>query len=245
MECMRGKKSMEISALDLARYLNGYHQVWLDLGTGDGRFVQHVARTQPDCFVIGVDACRENLREQSRKAWPNALYVVANAQALPRELHGLAGQITVNFPWGSLLEELLAGEPGLLNGLAATALPGARLDVRLNAGALAEAGWSFEEGGAQVRRVLRTNGFDVRPLVPLTAHDLRVLPTTWAKRLAFGRDPRAVYLGSSWQGSMRARSTRVQRDDLTGMVNDAQPQRLRLHDLDGAAQPQDAVARVL
>jgi hypothetical protein len=28
----------------------------------------------------------------------------------------------------------------------------------------------------------------------LTAGDLKAFPTSWAKRLAFGRDPRAVHL---------------------------------------------------
>ena len=40
--------------------------------------------------VVGVDAYRENLRKASRRAPDNALYNVANALALPRELGGMA-----------------------------------------------------------------------------------------------------------------------------------------------------------
>jgi hypothetical protein len=81
-----------------------------------------------------------------------------------------------------------------MDGLALIARPRAGLDVRLNAGALAEAGWRLEEGVDRVRDVLAVNGFAVRPPITLTAGELKALPTTWAKRLAFGRDPRAMYL---------------------------------------------------
>jgi hypothetical protein len=145
-------------------------------------------------FVIGIDACRENLVEVSRRSSSNALFVIANAQALPHELHAIAAHITINFPWGSLLEGLLTNDSALMASLAAVMRPNAALEVRLNGGALAEAGWSLEQGADRVHEVLTDNGFSLRQNVVLRAHDLKSFPTTWAKRLAFGRDPRAVYL---------------------------------------------------
>ena len=59
-------------------------------------------------------ACRENLREHSQAKLPNMLFVIASAQDLPRELNGLISHITINFPWGSLLESLLTGDPMLM-----------------------------------------------------------------------------------------------------------------------------------
>jgi 16S rRNA (adenine(1408)-N(1))-methyltransferase len=191
MECIRGKTSAGIDATGLAA---GYDDVLIDVGTGDGRYVMHVARTRPSWFAVGVDACRENLRKASRRAPANALYVIANALALPKELAGMASKVTINFPWGSLLVGLLDGEPGLLEGLLAIARPGAALEVRLNAGALADAGYTLESGGARVRRALHEGGFDAGDLLRLDARDLRRCHTTWAKRLAYGRDPRAVCL---------------------------------------------------
>lgn len=197
MECIRGKTSAEIDADRLAAGVASYDDVLVDVGTGDGRYVLHVARTRPTWFVVGVDACRDNLRKASRKAPANALYVIANAFALPEEeLGGIASKVTINFPWGSLLAGLLDGEPVLLEGLLAIVRPGAELEVRLNAGALAEAGYTLESGGARVRRALREGGFDVGGLVRLDARELRRCRTTWAKRLAYGRDPRAVCLGA-------------------------------------------------
>jgi len=171
----------------------GYSDVLIDVGTGDGRYVLHVARTRPTWFAVGVDACRDNLRKAaSRKAPPNALYVIANALALPGELDGMASKLTINFPWGSLLTGLLNGNPMLLEGLLAVARPGAELEIRLNAGALSDAGYTLESGAARVRQALQSGGFDVGDLVRLYARELRQCRTTWAKRLAYGRDPRAV-----------------------------------------------------
>jgi 16S rRNA (adenine(1408)-N(1))-methyltransferase len=171
--------------------------VLVDVGTGDGRFVRSAALADPGVFAIGLDACREPLWRAARTAPPNALYVIANALALPRELDGRATHLTINFPWGSLLAGLLEGDPALPAlpaRLAASARPGAALDVRLNAGALAEAGRTLEDGGAAVRAALQRAGFALRPPVALGPGDLRACPTTWAHRLAFGRDPRALWL---------------------------------------------------
>jgi 16S rRNA (adenine(1408)-N(1))-methyltransferase len=155
VECMRGKTSAGIDADWLAAGVAGYGDVLIDVGTGDGRYVLHVARTCPTWFAIGMDASRENLRRASRKAPPNALYVIANALSMPRELGGMASEVTINFPWGSLLMGLLDGDPMLLEGLRAIARPGAALEIRLNAGALAESGYTLEDGSARVRRALQ------------------------------------------------------------------------------------------
>ena len=51
---------------EFGRLLAGYNHISLDLGTGDGRYVRTLAERHPERFSIGVDACRENLREHSR-----------------------------------------------------------------------------------------------------------------------------------------------------------------------------------
>jgi hypothetical protein len=206
VECIRGRTSAEIDADVLAAGVAGYDNVLVDVGTGDGRYVLHVARACPTWFAIGMDACRDNLRTASRKAPPNALYVIANALALPEEeLGGMASKVTINFPWGSLLTGLLDGDPMLLEGLLTIARPGATLEVRLNPGALSEAGYTLESGGAWVRRALHEGGFDVGDLVRQDARELRQCPTTWAKRLAYGRDPRAVFLRAMLASDAKSR----------------------------------------
>jgi 16S rRNA (adenine(1408)-N(1))-methyltransferase len=218
VEYIRGKTSAEIDADGLAARVAGYGEVLIDVGTGDGRYVLHVARTRPTCFAIGVDACRDNLRKVSRKAPPNALYVIANALALPGELSGMASKVTINFPWGSLLTGPLDGEPMLLEGLLAIARPGAALEVSLNRGALAESGYTLENGSTRVRRALREGGFDVGELLWLDARELRQCHTTWAKRLAYGRDPRVVRLRAMLAGDA---GTRVDAYMANGALHEA------------------------
>lgn len=185
MEIIRGKKTS---------FLNGcsMQSVHVDLGTGDGRFVQHLAQQNPSHYFIGVDSCRENLRKTSHRAPENTLFVIANAEMLPPELDGLAAHITINFPWGSLLTGLLNNHAGLMDGL--HRMLSGTLEIRLNGGALAEAGWSLEDGTGQICDVLMMNGFKVARPAMLSAEALKSYPTTWAKRLAFGRDPRAVLI---------------------------------------------------
>ena len=197
MEIIRGKMSLEMDAGTLSTSISGCRRVLIDLGTGDGRFVRYLAEANPDAFVIGVDACRENLREASRRNQGNALFVIANARSLPAELYGLATQVTINFPWGSLLQGLLEAEPGLMAGLSAVSQPGALLEVRLNAGALAEAGYSLEKGTALVWDNLLAHGFGLRVPAKLDVQSLRGYPTTWSRRLAVGRDPRSVALSGT------------------------------------------------
>ena len=194
METIRGKASLNLDLTDLYARLANYDRIMLDLGTGDGKFAFCHADNFPNHFVIGVDSCRENLHEHSRAKLPNLLYIIASAQSLPHELHGLVSHITINFPWGSLLESLLNGDDRLLHGLDSVVSSSAALDVRLNGGALIEQGWSLEDGAEQIRETLVCASWRVGKPVMMDAHALRNFPSTWGKRLAFGRDPRAVEL---------------------------------------------------
>jgi methyltransferase family protein len=192
METIRGKTSHELNFSGLRERLASYNQVLLDLGTGDGRYVRYLAEHHPRWFVIGVDTCRENLHKHSRAKLPNALFIIAAAQDLPHELRGLSSHLTINFPWGSLLDGLLTADPALMGGLASVSGCVASLDIRLNGGALAEAGTTLEAGAGKIRDNLFRSGWPVKDPVTMDSCALRTFPSTWASRLAFGRDPRAM-----------------------------------------------------
>jgi 16S rRNA (adenine(1408)-N(1))-methyltransferase len=194
MYTVHGKVTVPVEATTFAAHIARYSNILVDLGTGDGRFARHTAQAHPDWLVIGVDACREQLHTNPRRALPNLLFVIANAYTLPPELFGLATRLTINFPWGSLLAGLVAGDRSLLSGIRALVQPGATVDVALNGGALAEAGSTLEEGAPLVRVALEQAGFVVQPPVVMDAAALRAWPSTWAHRLAFGRDPRGSLL---------------------------------------------------
>ena len=194
METIRGKTSHELDCNGLAERIADYKHILLDLGTGDGRYVCCRAEQHQDRFFIGLDACRENLRANSRIKLPNALFVIASAQALPQELKGLASHVTINFPWGSLLESLLSSEGSLVSQLQYITRPFAELDIHLNAEALVTEGWPLESGADQIEGVMNAGGWRIKSRSWMDARVLRSFPTTWAKRLAFGRDPRAIHL---------------------------------------------------
>jgi len=194
METMRGKLSLELDLDEFVDRLKKYQRVLLDLGTGDGRYVRYLADRNPDAFIIGVDSCRENLAEHSRAKLNNMLFVIAQAQELPHELHGLVSRISINFPWGSLLESLLHNDPLLLNGLSSIARPGTEMEIYLNAGALTEAGTSLNAGAERIHENMERHGWKLCVPNTLDAHALKDFPSTWARRLAVGRDPRSVQI---------------------------------------------------
>lgn len=195
METICGTQSLSIERAALAERLSAYREIAVDLGTGDGRFVRQLARREPDCLVIGIDLCRENLREVSRRAPNNALYLIADALALPAELAGVATHISINFAWGSLLQSLLRADLGLYDGLRRLAVSSdAWLDIKLNERALAVAGWSLDAGERQLRANLCEAGFPLESFAVLDRAALRDCQTSWAKRIAHGDDVRAWHL---------------------------------------------------
>ena len=194
METIQGKKSLAIDFNNWKDRLTTYARTLLDLGTGDGRYARSLAVSHPDWFVVGVDSCRENMHEHSRAKLPNLLFVIASAQKLPCEFSGLFSHITINFPWGSLLESLLAGDPQLMSGIKSISRPHALLRLRLNGGALVEAGKTLEAGTDRIFYNLLQAGWQLEHPVMLDSSTLKKFPSTWAKRLAFGRDPRAMML---------------------------------------------------
>jgi 16S rRNA (adenine(1408)-N(1))-methyltransferase len=159
------------------------------------------AAARPDLLVVGVDANAAAMAQASRRAaapsrrggLPNALFVVAAAEALPAELDGLADAVTVHFPWGSLLRGLLGADPAVMAGLTRVMRPGATLSLLLSS--------TDRDRGAGVAplqepavRALAAAyagwGLAVTKARPATAADVAAAHSTWGKRLgAGGRRP--------------------------------------------------------
>jgi 16S rRNA (adenine(1408)-N(1))-methyltransferase len=156
------------------------------------------AAAHPDRLVLGIDPVAAAMAESSRRAalparrggLPNAVFVVAAAEALPPELCGAAACLTVNLPWGSLLRGALALDRGAASGIAALSAPGGRVELLL-----APAERDRLAGDVDVRaRVAgslaadwRALGLELVDAGPATAHDLASRRTTWGRRLALER----------------------------------------------------------
>jgi hypothetical protein len=83
-------------------------------------------------------------------------------------------------------------------GLKSIARSTTSIDLRLNGGAMAETATTLEAGAEKIYNNLLQSGWNIESPATMDAKDLRRFPTTWAKRLAFGRDPRAIILSGTF-----------------------------------------------
>jgi 16S rRNA (adenine(1408)-N(1))-methyltransferase len=139
-----------------------------------------------------VEAATRAARKPSRGGAPNARFIVAAVETLPPELAATADLVTVQFPWGSLLQGIVRGEAAIVCQLAGLLKPIANAELRLLISVAARDGAlglaALEADGTD--RIVRSFGeaglipIDVRPA---TADDLTAARSSWAKRLAIAR----------------------------------------------------------
>jgi 16S rRNA (adenine(1408)-N(1))-methyltransferase len=183
----------------------------MDIGTGDGRFVTAHAAKHPDKFFIGIDANVKALERPSMKATrkpakgglPNVMFVQAAVEDLPEEFAGVADEIHIHFPWGSLLRAVATGDGEVLRSLRDLGAPGCLLEVVI--------GIDPERGRTEIDRL------GVPLLTPVTLHsylipkyisagfeyvearvigrdEWKVLETSWARKLSVGTDRTVTYI---------------------------------------------------
>jgi 16S rRNA (adenine(1408)-N(1))-methyltransferase len=155
------------------------------------------AAAQPDRLVVGVDANAAGMATASRRAaarpsrggLPNALFVVAAAEALPAELDGVAGLVTVHFPWGSLLRGLLGADPAIMSGLTRVLRPGATLQLLVSSTVRDRGAGAAPIQAATLDTLAEsyaTWGLAVTRLRPATVADVAAAHSSWGKRLGAG-----------------------------------------------------------
>jgi 16S rRNA (adenine(1408)-N(1))-methyltransferase len=174
--------------------------VVIDVGTGDGLFISQNARQNPDKFFIGLDANASALvklsekihRKPAKGGLANALFVQSAVEDLPCELDGIASEVHVNFPWGSLLPAVAAGEHDSLKNLRRICAPEAELKIFMS--------FDPERDRAAIERLelpsiseifLKTvlapryqaAGFNVLESTVLPVSEWPDLCTSWAQRL--------------------------------------------------------------
>lgn len=162
------------------------------------------ARREPDALVLGLDAAAAAMAGTSLRAarpvrkggLPNALFVVAAAERPPRELLGLAGEVTITMPWGSLLRGALALDDACeaASGIALLVAPGGVVRVLLSIdprdGLALPALEEVAAGELPAR--WRTHGLTLTAFEPADTATIAASGSSWARRLAAGRD-RAVW----------------------------------------------------
>ena len=115
-----------------------FGHVLVDVGAGDGGYVLHRARTEPTTFAIAIDASPDALANGAwrakRACLANVAFLVEGVERLPRELTSIADEVTVHFPWGSLLRGLVDGSSAIVGPITGLMKDGAELRVLLSAG---------------------------------------------------------------------------------------------------------------
>jgi 16S rRNA (adenine(1408)-N(1))-methyltransferase len=185
--------------------------VIVDIGTGDGHFVYRCARQNPDRFYVGIDASASALKKISEKVCrkpakgglPNLLFVQAAVEELPSELDGVADEVHVHFPWGSLLRAVALGDAAVLRNLRRICAPGAWLEViigldperdrtELERLGLVPLSATFLEATLKPR--YEAAGFEVCEAGVLSPSEWPRLQTAWAQRLGGSGRRSLIYL---------------------------------------------------
>jgi 16S rRNA (adenine(1408)-N(1))-methyltransferase len=171
--------------------------VTIDIGTGDGRAVLARGSLEARTLAIGIDANAAAMRESSQRAarraaksgLPNVLFLVAAAESLPRELGGLAAEVTVAFPWGSLLRGCLGRDPAVAGAIASLVAPDGELELLLapsQRDGLPDLPTEHRDVVAAVTASFAPLGLAVVDARSATDRDLLSSHSTWAKRLTRG-----------------------------------------------------------
>ena len=185
--------------------------VIIDIGTGDGRFVYRSARQNPNKLYIGIDPNARPLEKISEKIHrkpkkggaPNVLFIQAAVEDLPSELNGVANEVHVHFPWGSLLRAVATGDTAVLENLRRICTPGALLEIvigldpardqteidRLDLPPL-----SIEFIDTQLAPKYRAAGFETIERGIIAASEWPEFNTSWAKRLHGNEQRHITYL---------------------------------------------------
>jgi 16S rRNA (adenine(1408)-N(1))-methyltransferase len=182
--------------------------VIIDIGTGDGRFVYQSARRNPNKFYIGIDPNTRPLEKISEKIHrkpdkggaPNVLFIQSAIEDLPEELNGVANEVHVHFPWGSLLRGVATGDVALLCNLRRLCAEDAFVEVVIGIDPVRDKS-ELERLGVQpltievIDSVLVANymsaGFEIFERGIIAASQWPALETSWARRLQ-GNEQRPI-----------------------------------------------------
>jgi 16S rRNA (adenine(1408)-N(1))-methyltransferase len=185
--------------------------VTFDIGTGDGHFVYRSARSHPTQFFVGIDPNTRPLQKISQKIYrkpakggaPNALFIQASVENLPEELNGIANEVHVHFPWGSLLRVVALGDLNELEGIRRVCTTNAILKLTI--------GLDMQRDSAEIQRLgllplspdflsgqlhdrYLAARFEIIEQSCIPPADWPASGTSWAKRLKDGHTRKLTHL---------------------------------------------------
>jgi 16S rRNA (adenine(1408)-N(1))-methyltransferase len=200
-----GRKVTKLDPAAVRARASEFEHVLVDVGTGVGNALLRRARREPGTFFIGVDAAADNLREASDRAQRqparggvgNLVFVVAAANDLPGDLAGIADEVTVVLPWGSLLQVVLLPDPVFVSRLQALLKPKGTVEMLVSVGESDVGAGSIDFDETRARALAAD--YDRLGLKPTEirlaeAADVDRLGSSWGRRLAIPRRRQAWIL---------------------------------------------------
>lgn len=154
---------------------------------------------------MAAEALREisqrSAAKPQRGGVSNALFVWASVESLPSELEGMAFEIAINYPWGSLLQALATPDVGVLKGIAQLAKPGAFLTILINISVFENEDYRQKLGLPELNLEKAKNSlpWDYRE-AGINIKNIQILdqttpnPTTWGLKLTKGSGSRKTLL---------------------------------------------------
>lgn len=139
-------------------------------------------------MTIGLDAASDALAYAGRRAvrerLPNLLLLREPIETL--SLACIADEVTVHFPWGSLLNGALAEDESVFAAICRLPRPGGVLTLMPSITARDGRAPLSESDVARVTRAYRSRGLVVTANRPVTRADVEAVRSSWGKRLDVG-----------------------------------------------------------
>lgn len=121
MKRVKGSKTLEINKQEFIEISHKYTKLLVDIGTGDGRYVYKNAILNPQNLYIGIDPNQKQLETYSKKAnknkVENCIFIIGSIEIPIPELYKSADEISIIFPWGTLLKAIATRETHLLKNI--------------------------------------------------------------------------------------------------------------------------------
>ena len=138
-------------------------------------------------------------RPAAKGGVPNVLFAVAAAERPPAELRGRVDEVSILFPWGSLLRGVLALDAEAAAGIAALLAPAGHVEALISVADRDSAALGVRpltgNERAEIARRWQDFGLELAELRPAAASEIAATGSTWAKRLRAGgrRSDRPVW----------------------------------------------------
>jgi len=129
-------------------------------------------------------------RPAGKGGLPNLIFAVAAAERPPAELRGRVDEVSVLFPWGSLLRGALALDKAAAAGIAALVAAGGFVEAIVSVADRDAAALGISpleaDDRSEIAQRWRRLGLELTDFRPATTAEIEASRSTWARRLLAG-----------------------------------------------------------